>query len=322
MTANGQDDVPAGPLAAPSTLSQLMDMIREATNCDLNFEDLTGISYHCPDLNLPERLRIHTCTACMFAKSKRKTHVDCINNKIAANRIAMRRRRTFSGMCHIGLNEMVAPLILNGNVLGVFYCGSVLVVEHAAESRNRLKTYCKRRDLELKEFQAAFHAVPKLKKSAFVQMHSKLELLVEVAKLLVMQSGLPIDAYATKKSADRLSAKQIPPLVQAAARYIERNHGSAISLQDIANHLHCTPHYVSRCFSRHFPEGITGYLRKVRMDHAVKLIRSGRYSMGEISFMVGLSDQSYFTKIFRETFGCSPGKFRDSQWSFNQDNQT
>ncbi len=303
----------------PPLFEQIVEMIRKATGCELNFEDLTGVTYHCPELNLPERLKIHSCSACMFAKSTKETHLDCLQNKIAVNRIALRRRRHFSGMCHLGLNEWVVPFIYNGNVLGIFYFGSVLVTESIRESRNRIKNYCKRRDLDYIHFRKAFATAKKLTKVEFQKLQENIDLLLEIASMIVAQSGLPTENYKAVEGAHRIPSKQIPNLVQAIARYIDRNHSCSITLNDLAKHFHCNPDYASRCFSRHYPEGIFGYLRRIRLDHAVKLLRIGRHSVGEISFLVGFGDQSYFTKIFRETFGCSPGKFRNNSYLLPED---
>ena len=290
-----------------------MDTIRQASGCELSFEDLTGISFHCPSFKLPDRLKIHTCAACMVAKSGQATHSDCIANKIAVNRIGMRRRRSFSGMCHVGLNEIVIPLTHQGIVLGIFYFGSVLLKETAGASHSRLKSYCQTRSLDFETFRRALLSVPQMSKSEFAGLSSHVDLLLRIAAILVEQSGLPMATYKSEQAADRLVLKKIPNLVQAAARYIDRHHVNAVSLQDIAKHLHCSPHYISRSFSRYYPGGISGYLRKVRLDHAVKLIQLGRYNMGEIGFMVGFENQSYFIKVFREAYGISPGQFRDSK---------
>jgi AraC-like DNA-binding protein len=300
----------AGRADSPSILEQLMDTIRCASGCELSFEDLTGITFHAPAFKLPDRLKIHTCAACLHAKSTPRGQGDCMANKVAVNRIALRRRRVFTGMCHVGLNEIVAPLSHQGIVIGVFYFGSVLVQETEQQSFGRLKKYCQRRGLDTASFRKAFNASAKISTSEFARLQSHIDLLLRVATVLVEQSGLPVSRYKSEPGSHRLRLQAIPPFIQAAARYIDRNHGNAMTLQDLADHLHCSPSYLSRSFSRYYPEGISGYLRRVRLDHAVKLIQLGTLSMGEIAFLVGFEDQSYFTKVFRQVYGKSPGQFR------------
>lgn len=48
------------------------------------------------------------------------------------------------------------------------------------------------------------------------------------------------------------------------------------------------------------------YVKVFRLKRAAAMIRDGRYRIGEIAYMVGFSDQSYFTKCFTNQFGVLP----------------
>lgn len=48
------------------------------------------------------------------------------------------------------------------------------------------------------------------------------------------------------------------------------------------------------------------YIKVFRLKKAASLLRDGKYRIGEISYMVGYSDQSYFTKCFIAQFGVLP----------------
>lgn len=48
------------------------------------------------------------------------------------------------------------------------------------------------------------------------------------------------------------------------------------------------------------------FIHKVRFSKACDLIRDGRYSIAEISDMVGFNTPSYFTTCFKREFGCLP----------------
>ena len=40
----------------------------------------------------------------------------------------------------------------------------------------------------------------------------------------------------------------------------------------------------------------------------------GRYTVAEISVMVGFSSPSYFTTSFKKYVGCSPGEYSKGKW--------
>lgn len=52
---------------------------------------------------------------------------------------------------------------------------------------------------------------------------------------------------------------------------------------------------------------------EVRREMAFRYLRSGELSLGEISFLLGFSDQSNFSRTFRRWTGLSPRKWRNSQ---------
>lgn len=50
------------------------------------------------------------------------------------------------------------------------------------------------------------------------------------------------------------------------------------------------------------------YLTDLRIEEAVKLLRSRRYTVSEVAWMVGYEDSSYFSRLFRKRKGCPPRK--------------
>jgi AraC-like DNA-binding protein len=55
----------------------------------------------------------------------------------------------------------------------------------------------------------------------------------------------------------------------------------------------------------------TSYLNKLRLTEAARLLaeKSGA-AVAEIAYSVGYSNVSYFNKLFKEEYGCTPKSFR------------
>ena len=51
-------------------------------------------------------------------------------------------------------------------------------------------------------------------------------------------------------------------------------------------------------------------LRERRLQRGAALLREESATVGEVAFAVGFSSVAYFTKCFREHFGCTPGQYR------------
>lgn len=50
-------------------------------------------------------------------------------------------------------------------------------------------------------------------------------------------------------------------------------------------------------------------IRLVKLKKAAELIQEGKYRIGDICYMVGISSQSYFSKLFFKQFGITPKDF-------------
>ena len=56
-------------------------------------------------------------------------------------------------------------------------------------------------------------------------------------------------------------------------------------------------------------ESTNDFIRKIRFNRACKLLKEGRYTVAEISVMVGFSTPSYFATSFKKYFGCLPSEY-------------
>jgi AraC-like DNA-binding protein len=85
----------------------------------------------------------------------------------------------------------------------------------------------------------------------------------------------------------------------------------ALSLKEISKNLDVHPSYLSREFSKYFEDLSFGeYIRKLRIEKAIQLIHAQTYSLTEISYLTGFSDQSHFTRIFKKHTGKNPLTFK------------
>jgi len=53
----------------------------------------------------------------------------------------------------------------------------------------------------------------------------------------------------------------------------------------------------------------TEYVRFVKLNEAVQLFKQNKYSIEQVTFMVGFSDTKYFRKCFKLVFGSSPSEY-------------
>ncbi|MEN9569858.1 MAG: hypothetical protein RL172_1089 [Bacteroidota bacterium] len=82
-------------------------------------------------------------------------------------------------------------------------------------------------------------------------------------------------------------------------------------LKKISTDLAINPSYLSRAFSKYFEDLNFGeYIRKIRIEKAMQLMQNADYSLTEIAYLTGFSDQSHFTRIFKQHTGKNPSAYR------------
>ena len=111
------------------------------------------------------------------------------------------------------------------------------------------------------------------------------------------------------------SQKKIPAWAKELREIIQDKIDTdlSVSLKELSQTLQVHPAYLSREFSKYFNDLSFGdYIRKLRIEKAIHLLQSSKYSLTEIAYLTGFSDQSHFTRIFKKHAGTNPSSFRKS----------
>jgi len=107
------------------------------------------------------------------------------------------------------------------------------------------------------------------------------------------------------------SKKKIPAWARELKEIIQDQIDTNISLKEISKDLAISPSYLSREFSKYFENLSFGeYIRKQRIEKSIELLKIPSYSLTEIAYLTGFSDQSHFTRIFQKHTGEKPSVFR------------
>lgn len=86
-----------------------------------------------------------------------------------------------------------------------------------------------------------------------------------------------------------------------------------LNLKQISESLNVHPAYLSREFARYFDNLSFGdYIRKLRIEKSIELLKDPKYQLSEIAYLTGFSDQSHFSRIFKLHTGKSPAAYRKS----------
>jgi len=121
---------------------------------------------------------------------------------------------------------------------------------------------------------------------------------------------------------EKKSSKKTPSWVKDLKEIIQDQIDAQFTfdLKKISNDLELNPSYLSREFSKYFEDLNFGeYVRKLRIEKAINLIQNSTYTLTEIAYMTGFSDQSHFTRIFKLHTGKNPSSYRKNALKSNSD---
>lgn len=99
--------------------------------------------------------------------------------------------------------------------------------------------------------------------------------------------------------------------VENAVSYIAYHyHNQNFSIENLCRDLHISHAHLCRMFKNSTGKTPVGYLLKVRMDEAGRMLRYTDMHINEIAYSVGFKDGVHFMKTFKKHMGCTPGDYR------------
>lgn len=101
-----------------------------------------------------------------------------------------------------------------------------------------------------------------------------------------------------------------PAWLKKAHELLQDRCRDSISIGEIASTVGVHPLHLARTFRKFFDCSPGEYLRQCRTDLAVDLILHSKKSLVEIALICGFTDQSQFTRSFRQQTGSTPAAFR------------
>lgn len=104
----------------------------------------------------------------------------------------------------------------------------------------------------------------------------------------------------------RISDQQIKTMMV----YIHEHYRESIDVQQLADLVHVSKRSCFRLFREQLHTTPVDYMRDYRLQKACQLLRQTDVPITEIGYACGLGSASYFTRQFRDFFGCTPAQYR------------
>lgn len=105
-------------------------------------------------------------------------------------------------------------------------------------------------------------------------------------------------------------SEQPDSIMDKILKYVDEHYCEDVTRNDLVDLVYISPDYCSRLFKKETGRSLAQYILEKRVEKAKKLLQSDM-SVKNVALQVGYSNFSYFSKVFREMMGMSPGEYRD-----------
>ncbi|MGH7557210.1 MAG: AraC family transcriptional regulator [Gemmatimonadota bacterium] len=102
-----------------------------------------------------------------------------------------------------------------------------------------------------------------------------------------------------------------PRFVRRARDLLSDRFTEPLRIGDVAAEVGVNPSSLARAFQRHYRCTPGDYVRRLRVDLAGRRLAKPSASLASIARETGFSDQSHFSRTFKNVTGMTPGAFRD-----------
>ena len=111
--------------------------------------------------------------------------------------------------------------------------------------------------------------------------------------------------------ADSRQRNHFPDWLRQGLDYIEHHITEGVSPSQLAAVCHKSPGYVIRSFQRYLGMTPSHFINQQKLNHAARLLCTTEQPILEISLTVHFNSPSYFHRLFKERFYCSPSEYRE-----------
>lgn len=141
---------------------------------------------------------------------------------------------------------------------------------------------------------------------------SKYDQLEEALACMVEQLKKAQDAVEAADEDDDSSVENSHNfIIRNAMQYIEEHFSEKITLLDVADHVYVSQWHLSKLITKNTNQSFSDLINSVRIQKAKELMSDPSLRIWEIGEMVGFSDVSHFSRIFKKYEFLSPTEYRN-----------
>lgn len=228
------------------------------------------------------------CGFCGALKEKAVLNERCKLCDTNARSVCRNTNNIHTYTCHAGLTESIAPIKMNGIILGYIMLGQIIDKSEKKKKKNEILSYAHdHTDRDLTE--------------EYDKLTTKNKKQIEAAANIM-------EACACYLWANRLVRVNEDCLSVLISTYINNNLTADLSVDALCSHFLISRNKLYKISRDSYGMGIAAYIRKQRVQNAASLLKSGS-TVANAAICSGFEDYNYFSEIFKKETGILPSKY-------------
>ena len=205
-----------------------------------------------------------------------------------------------TGTCPAGLSDTVVPVRLGDRLIGFLQTGQIFRKPPSQQQFERtiqliIKWGITVDHAALRQAYFATRVVPARQHEAVIKLLS-----IFAQHLSILSNRILVQ----QENAE-------PPIITRAKAYIMEHQTENLRLGQVAQSVNSSPFYFCKLFKKATGLNFTDYLSRIRIERARNLLLNPNLRVSEIAFEVGFQSLTHFNRVFKNTVGQSPTRYRE-----------
>lgn len=130
-------------------------------------------------------------------------------------------------------------------------------------------------------------------------------------ELSMAQLMLELSYHLDLRNQNLKHDKELNKHVQMILNYLNEHYEEDLNIEEIAEKFSISSRYLRRIFEKEIGMSCNNYITCVRIGKAKELLWNTSKSITDIAMMTGFNSSQYFSRVFQQSTGIQPSKYRN-----------
>jgi AraC-like DNA-binding protein/ligand-binding sensor protein len=234
-----------------------------------------------------------------------KTHMGreaCRQGGAGCLRECLATKKPLVQACHLGLTDVLVPLVVREKVIGMLTAGQFLMEAPNQEDLQKIMERLEKLKINISNSQAQKY-IYELPVCSRQKIDAVISLLMEFS------------VYVTDAEHRLMLLKQHSQMdgVNLAINFIQSRFQEHLSLKDVAAAAHISSSHLRKLFHEKIGISPMAYLNDYRLNISAELLAQTNIQVIQVAYQIGFESVSHFNHLFKRRFGKSPSKYRKAK---------